>query len=131
MTLDLLPGGRRDLLHLLGQAVIWRSYGDESRLVTLYLDAMGTRHQRRVLAWLREHARMLRDFYADDLTQQQRMGKLELEEWGALLAALDATSPEVWLEEQPLVRRLVQLTPRPPALPARRLFIANPRRWWR
>lgn len=126
----LIVEGRRDVVALLGQAIIWRSYGDEGRLVTRYVDDMGTWHRRRVLRWLREHAPMLRDWHADELTRRQRLGKLTLHQWGAELAALDATSPEVWLDEQPLVRRLAELTPSTP-VPVRRLFIRNPRRWWR
>ncbi|MDN5859952.1 MAG: hypothetical protein L0H84_15160 [Pseudonocardia sp.] len=114
MSPDLLPIERHDLTRILQQAIIWRSYSDHGRLTTHYIDDMSERHRRRVLAWLRAHADMLRDFHADHLTHRQKLGAIKLDQWSAQLAALDATTPAVWLDEQPLVRRLADLTPREP-----------------
>lgn len=110
-----------DVVALLGQAVIWRSYGDEGQLVTLYVDDMAPAHRARVLAHLRSRAHQYRDNAADRITLRERMGYLDHAEWIAALRKLDRQPAEMWLEEQPLVRRLVQLTPRQPS-PARGLL---------
>lgn len=104
---------------VLEQAAIWRSWGDHGRLMTQLVDDMTPQHRAHTLAWLRGHAEMLLNQRRDHITRLHKRGLLSDQEWGQALAALDATPAGVWLEEQPLVRRLVQLVGRPPALPRR------------
>jgi hypothetical protein len=114
---------------LLDQTDHWCAWGDEGRLVRLRLDDMTVAHCRRVLAWLRAHADQLHSDRIDVLARLRRSGELTDTEFAAEVATLEATEPAVWLEETPLVRRLVQLTPAEPR-PARRRRLL-PRRWWR
>lgn len=115
------PLAERDLLALLDQASIWRSWGDDGRLVTQLLDDMSPRHRAQALAWLREHAQVLIDNRKAAVSRAHRRGYLDDDEMGHELAYLDALDPAVWVEDQPLVRRLVAMVPRQP-LPPRGLL---------
>jgi hypothetical protein len=114
---------------LLDQAEYWCAWGDEGQLVRLHLDDMTTAHRRRVLDWLRAHAEQLHTARLDVLARLRRRGQLTDAEFAAEAAALEAIAPVVWIEDTPLVRRLVQITPPPPRPARSRRFL--PRRWWR
>lgn len=112
---------------LLDQASYWQAKGDEGQLVRLLLDDMTDDHRSRTLAWLRQHAEQMQDHRRDIVARLHRRGLLDAAAFAAELRYLDALDPHVWLEDQPLVRRLVQLVPRPAPRPRRGLL----RRWRR
>lgn len=114
---------------LLDQADHWHAWGDEGQLVQLRLDDMTPSHQRRTLAWLRDHAVQLHGQRKDVSVRLHRRGLLTDGEFADEQRYLDALDPAVWLDDQPLVRRLVQLIPRAPAPVRRRRYL--PRRWWK
>jgi hypothetical protein len=114
---------------LVDQADHWCAWGDEGQLVRFRLDDMPLAHRRRVLAWLRSHADQLHGQQLDLLSRLRRRGQLSDDAFANETATLEATEPAVWLEETPLVRRLVQLTPAEPRSVRRRRLL--PRRWWR
>lgn len=125
----MIPVTDRDLDALLQQTAIWRSHGDHAHLVTHLIDDMTPDHRARVLAWLRGNAELMQNLHRDHITRLYKRGLLSVEEFAAELAYLDAMPAAVWLEDQPLVRRLVQLVPREP-LPARGV-LARIRRGWK
>lgn len=105
-----------DGAHLLHQAATWRTYGDNGQLRTVYLDEMTPGHRLKVLAWLREHAVELLDAEKTAVARQWRRGASTDADYAYAITALEAASPEMWIEEQALVRRLCQLGARPPTL---------------
>lgn len=107
----------------------WYAWDDDGFLVRLRLDAMAPSHQHHTLRWLRDRAEMLRGLQADHLTTLHRRGQLTGDQWAVELAALDATSAEVWLEEQPLVLRLAQLAPAVVMPERRRRFLPRRLTW--
>lgn len=114
--------------HLLHQADHWATWNAGGQLVRVRLDDMSPDHRRRTLAYLRAHAEFFRCRELDALARLYRIGKLSTAEYGAESSYLEALDPHVWLDDTELVRRLVQLTPTPPAPPRRRRLL--PRRFW-
>ena len=89
------------------------------RLVPIRLEDMSDRHRRNLLAWLREHARLMQDHERRAIKGLYLSGFLTGAEHDDRQARLAALPPEVWLEDTVLVRRLVQLAP-PTPRPLRR-----------
>lgn len=108
--------------HLLYQADHWATWTG-GQFVRIRLDDMSPEHRRRVLAHLRAHAEFFHHRQLDTLTRLHRRGRLSDTELGDESRYLRALDPAVWLDDTPLVRRLVQLTPAPPAAPRRRRFL--------
>lgn len=125
----MIPVADATLVALLEQQTIWRSWGDHGRLVEQLLDEMSPAHRARVLAWLRANAAVLIDGRRDAVATAHKRGFLEDVEMAHELAYLDTLDPAVWVEDQPLVRRLVAMVPREP-LPARGV-LGRIRRWRR
>lgn len=123
----MIPVADRDLVALLQQDILWRSHGDDDRLHTQHLDHMPAEHRANVLAWLRSNAAMLHELQSGHLTRQWKGGYMTGDQWADEIRYLAALDPAVWVEEQPLVRRLVALVPRE-ALPTRGV-LARIRGW--
>jgi hypothetical protein len=121
---------------LLDQADHWHAWGDEGQLVRLRLDDMTPTHRRATLAWLRGHAELLHAQRKAIVGRLYKRGELDDVEFADELRYLEALDPAVWLEDTPLVRRLVQLVPREPVRPPRVLTFGlarrlhRGRRWW-
>jgi len=109
--------------HLLHQADHWATWSDGGQLVRIRLDDMSPDHRRRTLAYLRAHAEFFHTRQLDTLGRLYRRGGLSDREFGDETAYLRALDPHVWLDDTALVRRLVQLTPTPPAPARRRRFL--------
>lgn len=110
MTAIVTPVG----VQLLEQAVIWRAWDGEGRLVDVALDDMTRAHCAVVLAYLRADPDRVLRRAMDDLARLQLAGAVGDREFLAraedLIAA--AADPRRWLESCPLVRRLAERSPR-------------------
>lgn len=114
--------------HLLHQADHWATWNDGGQLVRIRLDDMSPAHRARVLAWCRNNAEFLHTRALDMATRLHRRGVTTAEEFARDVAQIQDVAPAVWVDDTALVRRLVQLTPTPPAPPRRRRLL--PRRFW-
>lgn len=120
MTLTVRPAD--DLVLGLQQAAVWVARGDQGRLVTRRLDDLPHAHVVAILAWLRARALDLHDRQHADLVGLVARGR-QPDDVMRLVAAHSRHDPHVWLEETPLVRRLVQLAGPPPKTERRRRFL--------
>lgn len=112
---------------LLHQASIWRAYDDTGQLRTVFLEEMTPAHRTRVLALLRDKAPDLLAMEKRSVSRLHFQHEICLDQYVEAMAALEATTPAVWIEEQPITRRLRQLGARPATLRKRGLL----RRWRR
>lgn len=115
---------------LLRQQTYWRTHGSHLELVRL--DHLTPDHIARILNWVRDRATQLRERAAAQLTASWKAGILSDYDFAAHHRALGWDQPAaVWLDDTPLVRRLVELAPRPPAERRRRLLPTRLRGWRR
>lgn len=119
---------------ILRQSTYWRTRGPDGHLEVIRLDSMSWDHQRRALAWLRAHADQMRHHEARTLGGAYKAGRIEERDLCSGIAWLRWGTPAVeWIEDTPLVRRLVQLAPPEPVAPKirRRLPARLMARWSR
>lgn len=107
---------------LLHQASIWRAYGDNGMLQTMFLEEMTPAHRVRVLERLRELAPELLAAEMTYTARRWRLGFISDRDHAYTMAAIENASPEMWIEEQALVRRLRQLGARPASYQRRGLL---------
>jgi hypothetical protein len=102
-------------VQLLEQAAIWRVWNRDGDLVDIALEDMTSADRVVVLAYLRRDPDRVLLQAMDDLALQQRGGEVTDRPFQTLALQLSAAvmHPGAWLEASPLVRRLVELTPRP------------------
>ncbi|MBN9108607.1 MAG: hypothetical protein J0I34_07470 [Pseudonocardia sp.] len=104
--------------HALLQSHSWITRDPDTRELHLIdLDAMTPSHRAHLLDWLRRNAHVMRGHVHRSINQSQRWGAITWVERAELIRDLEVHPPEVWIEDTPLVRRLVQLEP--PAAPRR------------
>lgn len=105
---------------LLDQTCWWWAKTPTGELYPIQLEEMTVEHRRALLAWLRRHAAVMHAHQARTNASLWQSGLIDDTELGRRMRALRSVAPQVWLEDTPLVRRLVQLVPRDPAPPRRR-----------
>lgn len=110
---------------LLQQHTVWRSWSRHGDLTTHLLVDMDRDHLINVRAHLGGMAVQLHELHLDQLARDWRTHRLSEEEFLERHALARQTSPQAWLDAQPLVIQIDQLTRRP--APARGLL----RRWRR
>lgn len=110
---------------LLQQHTVWRSWSNRGDLTTHHLVDMDRQHLLNVRARLGRMAPELHERHLDQLARAWRVGTLTDEQFWAQHAAVRLASPQEWLDAQPLLIQIDQLTRRP--APARGLL----RRWRR
>lgn len=121
-----------DVVTLLRQATYWRTRDRDGALELVRLDELDPGHLARILAWLRGRATQLREQAAGQLAAHWKAGRLDDHDFAAEHRQLGWSElAEVWLDDTPLVRRLVELAPRPLAERRRRLLPARLRGWRR
>lgn len=118
-----------DLVAALHQDEHWTSR-DGDDLVTHRLDDMHDRHRGTVLAWLRARALELHRRQHDEHVASVARGE-HPHDVLVLIADHGRLDPYVWLEETPLVRRLVQLQGHQPRPERRRRLLPARLRWRR
>ena len=109
----------------LQQHTVWRSWSNHGDLTTYYLADMDRQHLLNVRAQLSRMAHELHEQHCDQLARAWRVGTLTDDQFWTQHAAVRLASPQEWLDAQPLLIQIDQLTRRP--APARGLL----RRWRR
>lgn len=116
-----------DLVRRLHQHATWAWVGDDGRHDVHRVKALPVVQRRAILAWLRARADELHRRQELELARTVRDEDANVHTVTLALAALGRTDPAEWLEQTPLVRRLVALQTRDAAPGPARL---RPRRWW-
>lgn len=124
-TAEVLAVTELSYIAQLQQHTVWRSWSNHGDLTTHYLVDMDRQHLLNVRGQLSRMAGELHEQHLDQLARAWRVGTLTDDEFWAQHAAVRLATPQEWLDAQPLLIQIDQLT-RTPA-PARGLL----RRWWR
>lgn len=110
------------IVHLL-RTTHWLGRDPDTGRLRLYrAEDLSDPHRRHVLRWLRQRADELHERSLREADRQHQLGAIDDTEHARLIAPLRDVEPAAWLEDTPLVRRLLELSP-PHPRPARR------RRW--
>lgn len=96
----------------------WLCAARRGRRVCVHVDLLDDQHRRNILAWLRARPELLAKWQDEADYRLYLDGILSSAEYIARQQERRAVPPVVWLEDTPLVRRLVQLLP-PTAHPPR------------
>lgn len=98
------------VLDYLNQDEVWRPNGASK---DLRLADMTPRHRGNLLAWLRRKAFNLKEVYTFRLIAgPQPSGDMACDAFDSMVDELEQTTPEVWIEDWPLVKKLVELAER-------------------
>jgi hypothetical protein len=117
---DVLAATELSFDALLQQHTVWRSWAADGELTTHFLVDMEMSHRVHVRRCLRQMAPQRRDLHLDQLARDYKAHRITEDQFLERHAAVRRSTAEQWLDAQPLVIQLDNLTRE--AMPARGLL---------